>query len=384
MVHWRCISSPYIHTTSSSPSLVLSSYRVKPKNISRYIRTCTASLSYILSYYGVVSSTHLLTSERGKKETPRTGDACIHLTPTTDPSLQVLIQILSSFPTRKLLPLALVSRHFAGVVGRLHYFRLHEASLLQDHEMILECYHPSVKISTPTLFCEYLGTDGLEGAGQGVKFGEMNQLYTRFRPYLGDEHLRPRARYPTRRMAEGADDRPAELPTHDLHLDTGELFSQLCTVASLIKIGPKRGLFLSIANVTDGWVRVFRSWLDAQVAKSADSQQRTERTETDNDSILWTSSAKDVGLKLRVVAKDNPHVPVFVEADEEPRASYELQYEGRKRPSAQLPSGNNFLVTFTDLFVELLIRTNQLVLSLEASLAQQVHPSSKAVMMVPL
>lgn len=199
--------------------------------------------------------------------------------------------------------------------------------------MILECYHPSVKISTPTLFCEYLGTDGLDEAGQGVRFGEMNKLYTRFRPYLGDEHLRPRARYPTRRMAEGAEgaeEKPAELPTHDLHLDAGERFSQLCTVASLIKVGPRRGLFLSIANVTDGWVRVFRPWLDAQVARSISGQLHIGCIE-DDESILWTSSEKkDVGLKLRVVAKDNPHAPIFVDANEEPRASYELQYEGRQ------------------------------------------------------
>ncbi|KAK7750514.1 hypothetical protein SLS62_007593 [Diatrype stigma] len=246
---------------------------------------------------------------------------------------EVLIQILSLFPTRKLLPLAAVSRRLAAAVGRLHYSRLHEASLLKDHEMILECYHPSVKISTPTLFCEYLGTDGLDEAGQDVKFGDMNALYTRFRPYLSDEHLRPRVRYPTRRAAEGAEgaENPLaeELPTHDIHLDAGERFSQLCTVASLIKVGPRRGLFLSIANVTDGWVRVFRSWLDTQARSPTGSQQRAGHIGEDDEPIIWTSAAKDIGLKFRVVTKDSPHAPVFVDANEEPPASYVLQYEGK-------------------------------------------------------
>ncbi len=255
-------------------------------------------------------------------------DACVSDTDNTTLLQKVLIQILSSFPTRKLLPLAAVSRRFAGAVGRLHYCRLHEASLLQDHKMILECYHPSVKISTPTLFCEYIATDGLHEAGQDVRFGDMNALYTRFRPYLSDDHLRPRARYRMRRMAEVTEDMVAELPTHDVHLEAGELFSQLCTVPSLIKVGPRRGLFLSIVNVTDGWVRVFRHWLEAQATRPVGIRQDVDHIE-DDESILWTSTAKDVGLKFRVVEMDNPRGPVFVDADEEPPVSYVLHHEGR-------------------------------------------------------
>ena len=221
------------------------------------------------------------------------------------------------------------------MVSRLHYSRLHAASLLQGHEVILECYHPRDKISTPTLFCEFLGTDGLESAGEGVRFGEMNALYTRFRPYLGDEHQRPRVRYPTRRAAEGADMKLLESPTIDVYLESKERFSQLCTVASLIKVGPKRGLFLSISNITDKWIRVFRSWLETQAARPADNPGHAPRLE-DDESILWTTQAKDVGLRFRVVEKDNPHAPVFVNADEDPPASYVLHYEGKHNLSRWL------------------------------------------------
>ena len=237
----------------------------------------------------------------------------------------MLIQILSSFSARDLLPFASVSRRFAAVVSRLHYSRLHAASLLQDHEVILECFHPGVTTPTPTLFCEYLGTDGLESAGKGGRFGEMNALYTRFRPYLSDEHQRPRPRYPTRRVAEGADIQPPESPTIDVSLESKELFSQLCTVPSLIKVGPKRRLFLSRTNIIDSWIRVLRTWLETQAGRPAGDPGRAQSLE-DDESILWTPN-EDFGLRFRVVKNDNPHAPA--PADEDPPASYILHYEGK-------------------------------------------------------
>ena len=249
---------------------------------------------------------------------------------------KVLIQILSPFPTRELLPLASVSRRFAGVVGRLHYSRLHEAALLEEHEMAFEYYRPSLKISAPTLFCEYLGTDGLEAAGEGARFGDMNALYTRFRPYISHSHTRTSARYPTRRgvgsASGGAESAPGtevmsiEPPTHDIFLEAGEGFSQLCTVANLIKISPIRSLFLSISNIADTWVRVQREWLEKQATRLVDDPGRARRLE--DESVLWTTD-KTVGMRFRVTEKDDPRAPVLVDADESPPASYTLYCEGK-------------------------------------------------------
>ena len=58
---------------------------------------------------------------------------------------------------------------------------------------MLECFHPSSKLTEPHVFCKYLGTDGLrdryEGQGSlyenvetAKKLGRLTSLYSRFRP----------------------------------------------------------------------------------------------------------------------------------------------------------------------------------------------------------
>ncbi|KAI0484826.1 hypothetical protein GGR56DRAFT_669340 [Xylariaceae sp. FL0804] len=265
---------------------------------------------------------------------------------------EVLIQALDSFPTRSLLPFAYVNRRFRGLVGRLHYYRLVEATVLQDHEVILECYHPSNKVSTPSLFCKYVSTEGLAEAGEDASLETLNRLYTLFRPFLGDENRRPRARRPTAAVVAGSEQPLAEVPSHDVHLEAGELFSQLCTVTNLVKVGPRRGLFLSIANVTDGVIRIWRDWLQSEAGK-----RRRACADLDDSAIIWTDSSKDVGLKFRVLRKEDSRLPVLVEANDEVPASYTLEYQ------------------------ELIIRTNRLLLSLELSEAQQVSHAGKAIVM---
>jgi hypothetical protein len=213
-------------------------------------------------------------------------------------------------------------------VCRVHYSRLVEAALLQDHEVILECYHPSVKISTPTLFCNYLSTDGLEEAGHGeVGLRTLNGLYSRFRPVLGEDGRRPRARYPTRDVLSGTEPPLEEVPSHDLHLDAGELFSQLCTVASLIKVGPRRGLFLSISGITDSVIRVWRDWLQQEAARSSAVQRQADPS-SEAGSVLWTDSTETVGLRVLVTEKDDLHAPVLMGVNDEPPVSYTLEYKG--------------------------------------------------------
>ncbi|KAI8628176.1 hypothetical protein F5Y19DRAFT_465225 [Xylariaceae sp. FL1651] len=273
---------------------------------------------------------------------------------------ELLINALDSFPTRSLLPFAAVSRRFRGLVGRLHYYRLVQATVLQDQELLLECYHPSEKLSTPSLFCKYLGTDGLNEASVDVDMEDLNQLYTRFKPYIGDEYRRPRARWPTTRVTEGIEEALTEVPSHDVHLEAGELFSQLCTVTNLVKVGPRRGLFLNIVNVTDGVVRVWREWLQEQAERSAAEQRREGQRNLDDSSILWTDSSKDVGLRFRVTPQEGRRVPVLVGPNDEPPVSYTLEYQ------------------------ELIVRTNRLLLSLEESEAQQVAHAGKALIIAPM
>jgi len=131
----------------------------------------------------------------------------------------------------------------------------------------------------------------------------------------------------------------------DIHLESHELFSQLCTIANLVKVGPKRGLFLSCVNVGEGILRVWRDWL-AQRAKEGQEKE---------SEVLWADSKKTVGLRLRVVERETapPHPPL--RTGEDPPVSYTLQYE------------------------ELVIKTTQLLLMVEQSIDQEVNHSGKAI-----
>ncbi|KAI0379204.1 hypothetical protein F5Y04DRAFT_259977 [Hypomontagnella monticulosa] len=249
---------------------------------------------------------------------------------------EIILQVLSSFPTRSLLPLATVCRRFYGLVGRVHYLRLVETSRLRDHQVILECFHPSEKLSTPSLSCEYLGTQGLIEAGDDANLGELNNLYARFRPYSGDESYGPRS------SQIGS----AQAPSHEVLLDSGELFSQLCTVTNLVKVGPRRGLFSSFVTVTDSVIRVWRDWLAREAANTAAAKQRAS-SNADDSSILWTDSSKTVGLKFRVLEDQSTPAPILFGRDDEPSVSYSLEYQ------------------------ELLVRANWLLFSFETSDAQQ-------------
>ncbi|KAI0011237.1 hypothetical protein F4779DRAFT_573899 [Xylariaceae sp. FL0662B] len=258
---------------------------------------------------------------------------------------EILIQVLSSFSTRSLLPLAAVCRRFCGLVGRVHYARLIEATVLQDHQVILECCHPTDKMFTPKLFCQYLGTDGLSEAGDVANLGDLNRLYARFRPFVEIEHTRPRTHGPADAVTERTEGPTVEPAVHEIHLESGELLTQLCTLTDLVKVGPGHGVLLSIANVADGVIRVWRDWLQNEAAKTARTKQRT-RTSSDDPSILWTDPSKNVGLKFRVIEEQNKSQERILPY-EEPPVSYSLEYE------------------------ELFIRTNQLLLSFETSEAQQ-------------
>lgn len=263
---------------------------------------------------------------------------------------EIIINVLSSFPTRELLPLAAVCRRFHGLVGRIQYSRLIEASNLQDHEMILECYHPSEKLSTPELFCEYLGTDGLTEAGDEAHLGELNKLYSRFRPFLGDE----------RQIGAAGEELTTKLPTHQISLDSSELFSQMCTVTNLVKVGPRNGLFTSLSNVTDSVVRVWRDWLKRAAENTAAGTQQQANSDVDDPSILWTDSSKTVGLRFRVIEDESIPAPVLFGRDEDPSVSYTMEYQ------------------------ELLIKANWLLLSYETSEAQQVTHAGKAIVIASL
>lgn len=257
---------------------------------------------------------------------------------------EILIQILTPLTTLQLLPLARISRRFHDLTLRVIHTRLTNAAFIPEHELILECYHPSAKISTPYLHCDYLGTDGLHGYEEDeekqLSFSQLGQLYSRFRPVVQEENRR--ARRGRQSVSVGAaveDDDTARLT---VSLDEGEMFSQLCCVTNMVKGSPRRGLFKSHVNINDGVVRVFRRWLRERASAKGDARE----------DILWTDRQKNVGLRFKVRedvgARAGPAIWTQADEDEDLAVSYELEYQ------------------------ELVVRTSQLLLNVEKSEDQEV------------
>lgn len=111
---------------------------------------------------------------------------------------------------------------------------------------------------------------------------------------------------------------------HNINLDAGELFGQFCAYANLVRLGPRRGVFLStvpIVNPGNGVMRVWREWLrdrakqavkegneveeDAALARSS----TTLRANIGQDEhVMWTDYHRNVGLRTAVYdKKGNSH-----------------------------------------------------------------------------
>lgn len=255
---------------------------------------------------------------------------------------QILVSILSDFETHSLLPLVVVSRRFHSLILRIVHFRLLLAAALPDYKLILEAYHPSKRYSDPYLFCTYLGTDGLsskhegEGSlyedcvGEQGRFAKLGTLYSRFRP----ERPSVQGSMPVRRIAGAVPATASTNPTqpiyaeggdggntkvlHNLNLDADELFGQFCAYASLVRLGPRRGVFLSNAHLVpsgQGVMRVWKQWLQDRACELWE-QEQTSGGERDGPStmgyasigsaknILWTDYRKNVGLRVAVRDRD--------------------------------------------------------------------------------
>ncbi|KAK3486080.1 uncharacterized protein B0T23DRAFT_415764 [Neurospora hispaniola] len=305
---------------------------------------------------------------------------------------EILNDILDLLPTRALLPLVRVNSHFYSVALHILHQRLLQAAALPEHRLILECYHPSAKLSTPYLYCDYLRTDKIGAGPNGDEeangpepeptLAGLKGLYSHFRPVVQEENRRPRLRYPRRQQQQANNGEPStnaadHRPSEEVFLDEGELFSQLCCTTNLVKVGPKPGFFLSNVNVSDGIMRVWRSWLSDQtkstlssVASSASSSTtdlhanakrsaqreatREKATESPEErlarlaeakaarTVLWADPERNVGVRFRVTKKatddyiNNRHYrreqPLLVPADEafdeeEQPVAYQLEFD---------------------------------------------------------
>lgn len=157
------------------------------------------------------------------------------------------MQTLILFSTESLLRLVPVCHRFQGLILRILHGRLLMAASLKDRRLILDCYHPSAQYTEPYLSCDYLGTPGLsdeikgqgliyDGAGRAGCLGQLRGLYSRFRPSKPDIdppfRSHPAGETPGTRTFPAVPSaeltKPTELVAQTIHLDSHELFSQLC------------------------------------------------------------------------------------------------------------------------------------------------------------
>jgi hypothetical protein len=334
-----------------------------------------------------------------------------HLNPLTPHEL--LLHILLPLPTPQLLPLTILSHRIHALILRILHNRLVAASELSSHSLLLECFHPSAKLTEPPYFCTYQGTHGLaspqsspENEGDtGIvgKLGEMHSMYSRFRPHrreleTGGRRVRgPPGDVPgSRTWAGAAGDRfEGEAVRQILSLDGHERFTQLVAQSNLVRIGPRHGLFTAFVEVEEGVVRVFRDWLQKmamggdmtasgavkgnveEVGKGKESVREDPVLSADigNDKeILWVNSrSKNSGLRLRVrERKIRKDTPVLIEANEDIPVSYEVEYQGRRTFTL-------LQVSMLNVVLEFLVRTSHLLLMLEKSLVQEDNSTGKAV-----
>ena len=183
-------------------------------------------------------------------------------------------------------------------------------------------------------------------------------------------------------VLEGKEEK--ELVAQDVYLESHELFSQLQCVVNVVETGTRKDLFLNCVTIGEGLVRVWREWL-AENAKcaavgieegKADKRNSGEEAGEQENGLLWSDTEKHVGLRVRVIERQDERIPVLVSRDEDPNVGYTLQYEGMSVPTLSYYF-QRYLRN-----IELLVRSTQLLLMMEDSLDREIGNSGKAIVIV--
>jgi hypothetical protein len=320
------------------------------------------------------------------------------------------LHLLVPMPTPDLLPLTIVSHRICNLVLRILHNRLVAAAELVSHSLLLECYHPSAKLTEPPYFCAYQGTDGLslyENLSEPdraitARLGEMRQMYSRYRPHRreledgGRRVIRRPGDIPGSRTYPGTvqDKYKGELVRQTISLEAHELFTQLIAQTNLVKIGPYNGLFSAFVDVEEGVLRVWREWLGKIASRgskpSTDIQRETveelgkgmavvqevaeDKFDPNDERILWVSMAKNTGIRFNVKERRlRRDAPILIKNDEDVPVSYDIEYDGKLQPRCVRLTGPLICMA------ELLIRTSHLLLMLEKSMAQEDNLATNAV-----
>ncbi|EDU44209.1 F-box domain containing protein [Pyrenophora tritici-repentis] len=303
---------------------------------------------------------------------------------------ELLLHLFTPIPTPELLPLTTISHRIYTLILRILHNRLVAAAELHDHSVLLECFHPSAKLTEPPYFCTYRGTDGLvrydeydPNKTDVGRLGEMYNMYSRFRPHRrelepGKKRVKPRpGDVPGSRTFPGAvqERYEGESVKQTLGLEAHELFTQLVAQTNLVKIGV-HNFFTNFVNIEESVLRVWRDWLRETAARGATvntdvpnevveevgkgkevvREVAEEKADLEDSRILWVSPRKNSGIRFNVrERKLRRDAPILISTDEDMPVTYEIEYD------------------------EVLIRTSHLLLMLEQSMLQEDNSSGKAV-----
>jgi hypothetical protein len=306
--------------------------------------------------------------------------------------------------TPELLPLTTISHRIYTLILRILHNRLVAAAELHSRKLLLECFHPSAKLTEEPYFCSYCGTDGLtvynEDTNDIGRLGEMYSMYSRFRPHRRDleaerRRVRPRPgdvpgsrTYPD--TVQGRSD--GETVKQTLSLESHELFTQLVAQAHLATTDP-RGRPMNFVEIEDGVIRVWRDWLKDMAAKGSATNTEVpqdvaeevgkgkevarevseQKLDLEDSSILWASTRKNSGIRFNVrERKLRRDVPILIRTDEEDMpVNYEIEYDGE-------PTQVHYVSMDANACTEFFVRTSHLLLMLEQSMVQEDN-SGKAV-----
>lgn len=279
---------------------------------------------------------------------------------------QLLLHLFVPLPTPELLPLTVLSHRIYDIILRILHNRLVAAAELHSHSLLLECYHPSAKLTEPPYFCAYQGTDGLSqyqnpsepARATAARLGEMRQMYSRFRPHRreleegGRRVARRPGDIPGSRTYPGTvqDKFRGEAVKQTVSLEAHELFTQLVAQTNLVKIGPYNGLFSAFVDVEEGVLRVWRKWLGEIAAEDRDrhvdvNKEQVEEIGTGTEAVreiaqqrldpgdkrvLWVSTARNTGIRFNVrERKLRRDTPILIRNDEDLPVSYDIEYDGQ-------------------------------------------------------
>jgi hypothetical protein len=113
--------------------------------------------------------------------------------------------------------------------------------------------------------------------------------------------------------------------SQDIDLEPYELFSQLQSIVSMVKVGPREGYFLSNVTIGEGLTRVWRNWLieraECSTTKYCPEAEHKKR-------LLWASIREHIGLRFCIAQKTDVAGPILKSRDDDENVGYTLQYEG--------------------------------------------------------